>query len=238
MAQAIDLTERRRYPRYSRKLVVRFKILGGMMPPDVTWRHARVVNMSRGGLILDFKRPLRPGTVLLIDMPESVYGHHREMTAKAVWMRPGAQVGHPVVGCEFVHMTEEQRRRAREAGLRIPRGEAVHQPPDWMVGVEEEKGDRRKDKREDVILKVRVAKTESGETQPWRSAALENVSEGGAQLQSEHAFGKNEIVDIAFPSSWLGPAKTYQAQVMWRKDAETSGRWLYGIAFLVPRSQG
>ncbi len=217
------LSERRQYRRVDKKIVLKFRVIGGPLPADTADRIGMVTNLSQGGVVLLSKRPLVSDVLLDLHFPSTVFGNERTLSGKIVWIRPGPD-GDMLHGCQFVKVSEETRKRARKEG---PESAAPPAPPSSPK-------DRRVHKRweQKLIVRVRCIAPGPFREADGRGAMLQDISKGGVEIVTTRDYVGSAVLEMQFPESPIGPAKMYHGRIVWSRGAEKPGHFLLGCAFV------
>jgi hypothetical protein len=224
-------TERRRHPRFRRKLLIRIRAIQGPIPPDRTDGVASVENISRGGLSLVAKAGYPPGMVLRLAFPESPLGPAQELFGEVV--RPGAghESGGFALALRFVQAPQREEAAKPEPEPDPPRPARAQAPAPQRAA---SGGDRRRTTRwsRRILVKYRCVGDGVLRDVDPRVGALENISDGGLVLTVRRELPVGTALEILLPETPLGPSRTAGAIVVWsRESAGKAGQWLAGCAF-------
>ena len=100
--------ERRRFPRWGHRFVVRYHAIGGEPEAEPEDREGMVLNVSKGGIVLTAPKLFPSDTLFQIKIPETLLGPAREVQGKVVWVHKAAESGEYRVGCMFVRIVAPQ----------------------------------------------------------------------------------------------------------------------------------
>lgn len=172
---------------------------------------AKVHDLSTDGIGLILQERLEPGTLIALDLENSLKTRVRTLAARVVHAKPEGQGGW-LVGCTFVRGLEE-----REIDLFSASADGRA----WV--------------RTCCDLNASVRSTGNQKGGPWLARVI-NISLGGIGLLSSRPIDKGALLDVTLASPQNGGALTFVARVV-QRGVQVDKEWPLGCEFLEQLSQ-
>ncbi len=236
--------ERRKFPRFERRLMLKFRCIKTTHIPDSVDQVGAIEDISKGGMVLKSKKVYAPESMVRLNLPESPMGPARTLHGKVVWARPSKEHDGFQIGLQFVKydenavpISEEQKRRTTRRYESADLGSGAERHTKRLTPKASGSGDdRRKHPRweQRILVKYRcVTKGVMYEVDD-RVGMLSDFSRGGLVISALREYTKEMVLMVKLPESPVGPAQTVHVCVLWTCPAEKAGQYRVGGQFVKP----
>lgn len=240
-------SERRRFPRVLKRLLIKYRCVQGAPFPETGDKVGAIEEVSKGGMILKARNAYAAAAVLRLFFPESAMGPARTLHGRVVWSRPTDARDGFQIGLQFVKfdeasqpvMTEAQKARTTRryeasdlgAGAERHTKRMTAKPAAAQTGSERRKHPRWEQR---ILVKYRCVTKGLMHEVDARVGMLLDFSRGGLVVMALREYSKGMVLEIKMPETPVGPAQTVHAQVLWTSPHEKPGQYRVGGEFVKP----
>jgi hypothetical protein len=241
--------ERRRHPRVPKRLLLKFRGVKGVVPPEIDDKVGSMMEVSRGGMTLKAKKVYGPGCVLRLFLPESELGPARTLHGRVSWSRPSPAHDGFLMGLQFVRfdaadesapampskVVTTRRYVTSDLGAAAERHTKRFTPRAAQPSGAERRRHPRWEQR--ILVKYKCVTKGMFHELEDRVGMLLDFSRSGLVLTCLKEYPTGHVIEVKFPETPLGPARTVFARIVWTRAHDKPGQFRVGGEFVEPEKQ-